>query len=187
MDKSLRVLIAEDSEDDTLLIMREFQRGGYDPVFERVDTEEAMKAALAKQAWDIVISDHTMPQFNSFHALKVLQSSLDLPFIIVSGNIGEDLAVAAMKAGANDYVIKGNLARLSPAVRRELEEVEVRRGRKRVEEALQEEKNRAQKYLSIAGVMFLALDADQKVVLINRKGCEILGYKEEEIIGKTLD
>ena len=136
MDEPLRVLIAEDSEDDALLVIRELQRGGYDPVFERIDTEEAMKAALTNQAWDIVISDHTMPQFDSLHALKVLQASgLDLPFIIVSGKIGEDLAVAAMKAGANDYVIKGNLARLSPAVRRELEEVEVRRERKRAEEA----------------------------------------------------
>ncbi len=185
MDKPLRVLIAEDSEDDVLLIMHELRRGNYDPVFERVDTEEAMKAALTKQAWDIVISDHTMPQFNSFAALQILQKTgLDLPFIIVSGKIGEEMAVAAMKAGASDYIIKSNMARLAPVVDRELWDVEERAEKRRTEELLQQEKGRAQNYLDIAGVMLVALDADQKVTLINRRGREILGYEEEEIIGK---
>ena len=153
MGTSLRVLIVEDSEDDALLIIRELKQGDYDPVFERVDTEKAMKAALTNQTWDIVISDHTMPQFDSLHALNVLQeSSLDLPFIVVSGKIGEDVAVAAMKAGANDYVMKDNLARLSPAVGRELQEVEVRFERKRAEEALREGKKRFQRLFDEAPV-----------------------------------
>ncbi|MEE9247183.1 MAG: response regulator, partial [Dehalococcoidia bacterium] len=136
MTKPLRVLVVEDSEDDALLAVRELRRG-YDPVFERVETGEAMAAALENQAWDIVIADYQMPHFNALDALKLSQQSgLDLPFIIVSGAIGEDMAVEAMKAGAHDYVMKGNLARLAPAVERELREAEVRRERKRAEEAL---------------------------------------------------
>ena len=135
----LRVLIVEDSEDDTILVVRELQRGGYEPTSERVDTPEAMNAALEQQAWDIVLCDYAMPRFSMPAALAMVkEKGLDLPFIIVSGAIGEEAAVAAMRAGACDYVMKGNLARLAPAVERELREAEVRRERKRAEEALQE-------------------------------------------------
>lgn len=135
MSRPLRVLIVEDSEDDAALLLRELRRGGYDPLYERVDTAAAMKAALNKQTWDIIVSDYSMPQFTAPAALKLLQeSTLDLPFIIVSGAIGEDAAVAAMKAGVHDYVMKGSLARLVPAIERELREAEVRRERNRVEE-----------------------------------------------------
>src|SRR3972149_3657471 len=99
--KEIRVLIVEDSEDDTLLIVREIQGGGYHPIYERVDTFEGMSAALEKQSWDIIISDYLMPRFSGLDALRMLQKSkLHIPFIIVSGCIGEDTAVAAMKAGA---------------------------------------------------------------------------------------
>ena len=90
MDKPLRVLIVEDSEDDTLLVIRELQRGGYAPTFERVETAEAMQNALRNQEWDIIIADYSLPHFSAPKALKLLQqSSLDLPFIIISGTIGE--------------------------------------------------------------------------------------------------
>ncbi|MBI5746999.1 MAG: EAL domain-containing protein [Nitrospirae bacterium] len=132
----LRVLIVEDSEDDKELVLRELRRGGYDPVHERVDTSEAMGMALDQQTWDIIISDYSMPNFNARAALEVLKArALDIPFIIVSGTIGEETAVAAMKAGANDYLMKGNLARLVPAIERELRDAEVRRGREKAEEA----------------------------------------------------
>ena len=135
MSRPLRVLIVEDSEDDAALLLGELRRGGYDPLYERVDTAAAMKAALNKQTWDIIVSDYSMPQFTAPAALKLLQQSmLDLPFIIVSGAIGEDAAVAAMKAGVHDYVMKGSLARLVPAIERELREAEMRRERNRVEE-----------------------------------------------------
>jgi signal transduction histidine kinase len=138
MNQELRVLIVEDSEDDTLLLLRELRKGGYEPVWERVETPEAMTATLAKGPWDMVVSDYVMPRFSGLAALDVLkQSGQDLPFIIVSGNIGEDIAVNAMKAGAHDYILKGNLTRLVPAVERELREAEVRRERRRAEEALQ--------------------------------------------------
>ena len=137
MGTPLRVLLVEDSEDDAFLLLRELQRGGYEVTFERVDTPTAMKAAIAEQTWDIVICDYSMPTFSAPAALKqVKESGLDLPFIIVSGTIGEDTAVAAMKAGAHDYIIKGNLARLIPAVARELREAQVRRERKQAEEQI---------------------------------------------------
>ncbi len=119
------------------MLLRELQRGGYEVTFERVDTPTAMKAAIAEQIWDIVICDYSMPTFSAPAALKqVKESGLDLPFIIVSGTIGEDTAVAAMKAGAHDYIIKGNLARLIPAVARELREAQVRLERKQAEEQI---------------------------------------------------
>ncbi|MDZ8136902.1 MAG: histidine kinase dimerization/phosphoacceptor domain -containing protein [Nostoc sp. DedQUE04] len=137
MSVPLRVLLVEDSEDDALLLLRELQRGGYEVTFERIDTPTAMKAAIAEQIWDIVICDYSMPTFSAPAALKqVKESGLDLPFIIVSGTIGEDTAVAAMKAGAHDYIIKGNLARLTPAVARELREALVRRERKQASEQI---------------------------------------------------
>ena len=135
MNRLLRVLIVEDSENDAALLVREIRRGQCDVVSERVETPTAMRAALAKQSWDIVISDYSMPHFSAPAALKVVQEvGVDLPFIIVSGAIGEDSAVAAMKDGAHDYLMKGKLARLMPAIERELREAEVRRERQRIEE-----------------------------------------------------
>jgi diguanylate cyclase (GGDEF)-like protein len=137
MSSSIHVLLVEDSPDDAELLLLELQGGGYDPIYERVDTAPAMRAALAQGRWDIVISDYSMPQFNALAALALLrESGLDLPFIIVSGAIGEDTAVAAMQAGAHDYIMKHNLARLWPAVARELREAAGRQERKRVEAQL---------------------------------------------------
>ena len=149
----LRTLIIEDSEDDTLLIMHELKRGGYEPTYERVDTSEAMNAALDCQVWDIIISDHSMPNFSTPAALALLKGKgLDLPFIIVSGSIGEEMAVAAMKAGAHDYVRKDNLSRLVPVVRWELREVEVRRERGRAEETLQQSYEKLRRVLEETAV-----------------------------------
>jgi two-component system cell cycle sensor histidine kinase/response regulator CckA len=134
MSIPLRVLIVEDSEDDAILVLHELRRGGYDPTFERVDTAADMKNVLKQQAWDIVIADYKMSQFDGLAALKLCQEQeVDLPFIIVSGTIGEEIAVEAMKAGAHDYVMKDNLVRLVPAVERELREAQVRRERKQAE------------------------------------------------------
>jgi diguanylate cyclase (GGDEF)-like protein/PAS domain S-box-containing protein len=143
MSQPLRVLLVEDSEDDALLLLRELRRGGYTPTWERVDTPAAMEAALEGQAWDLVISDYNMPRFSGPAALSILQQrGLDLPLIMVSGVIGEETAVVAMQAGADDYLMKGSLARLTPAVRRALREAEHRRERKRAEAALRESEER---------------------------------------------
>lgn len=137
MGVSLRLLIVESSEDDAQFILLALKQGGFEPVSTRVETYESMSEALEKEAWDIVLCDYTMPQFNAFAALELLQSNgLDLPLIIVSGTIGEDVAVRAMRAGANDYIMKDNLTRLVPAVGRELREADVRRQCKRAEEEI---------------------------------------------------
>ncbi len=128
MSRPLRVLIADDSQDDAELLMRELRCGGYAPTFERVETASAMKMMLENHGWDIVLADHSMPNFSAIGALTQLQlSGLDLPFIIVSGSIGESNAVACMKAGAHDYVMKDDLARLVPAIEREVSEAKERR------------------------------------------------------------
>jgi PAS domain S-box-containing protein len=143
----LKTLIIEDSEDDALLVVRALQQGGYDPAYERVDTAGAMSKALEREAWDIIVSDYSMPHFSGLAALALYkEKGLDTPFIVVSGTIGEETAAATMVSGANDYVMKKNLSRLIPAVRRELKEAESRRERKRGEEAL---KSSEQKYRNI--------------------------------------
>lgn len=130
----LRVLVLEDSEFDARVMVQSLRTGGYDIHSRRVETADAMLDALREGPWDIVLADYNMPNFNAPQALRLLQGEgLDIPFIIVSGGIGEDVAVAAMKAGAHDYVMKGNPARLLPAVARELREALVRRERRESE------------------------------------------------------
>src|SRR6185369_3712513 len=108
MKHSLRLLLIEDSDDDALLLLRHIKKGGYEVVHERVDSDEGLKAALQDHPWDIVISDYAMPAFSGLDALRIVQEhGLDVPFLLVSGQIGEDMAVAAMKAGAHDYLMKG--------------------------------------------------------------------------------
>lgn len=137
MAKPLRILMVEDMEDDVLLVKQALQKGGFSPNVKRVECAEDMKEAFQRAEWDLVISDYFMPNFTAEEALSIMQSeSLDLPFIIVSGAIGEDSAVAAMKAGAHDYVMKDKLARLAPAVERELKEAEERRLRRFAEAEL---------------------------------------------------
>jgi PAS domain S-box-containing protein len=145
MSTPLRALIVEDSADDAQLLLAELQCGGYDVTWERVETAEAMRVALHRQRWDIVIADYQLPHFSGPAALELLKASgKGLPFIIVSGKIGEDQAVAAMKAGAHDYLVKGRLARLVPAVERELHEAVEWRARREAEAAVRasEEKYR---------------------------------------------
>jgi diguanylate cyclase (GGDEF)-like protein len=131
----LNLLLIEDSPDDAALVTRALSRAGYDVRAERVFTAGALRAALAERSWDLAIADFTMPSFTGTAALAIVrEAGLDLPFIFVSGTIGEHVAVAAMKDGAHDYIMKGNLARLAPAVDRELREAEVRRERRRANE-----------------------------------------------------
>jgi signal transduction histidine kinase len=145
-DSRLRVLLVEDSADDALLLERELRRAGFAPETHRVETADEMARSLAEPGWDIVISDYRLPTFSGMAALGLLQGGgLDLPFIMVSGKIGEELAVEAMRAGANDCVMKDNLARLGPAVRRELEQAEERRARRRAEEVVVQSRGELQK------------------------------------------
>lgn len=136
MTEPLRVLIVEDSEDDALLVLRELRKGGFEPRYERVDTRPAMEAALDRQPWDLVLADHSMPNFSSHGAIEVVKRrGLDLPIIVVSGTMTEDDVVRALKAGAHDFIVKGRFARLVPAVKRELADTQVRRERTEAERA----------------------------------------------------
>src|SRR6059036_2212837 len=134
----LRVLIVEDAPADAELIVRELRQGGFAPTHERVDSADSMRRALDRQSWDVVLSDYSMPGFDAPSALALLQAyDPEVPFIVVSGSVGEDTAVAAMQAGATDYIMKDRLLRLAPAVTRAVADAAVRRERRRLEQQLQ--------------------------------------------------
>lgn len=136
MSDLLRVLIVEDSVNDTFFMVRELQRGGFNVEFERVETAASMQAALVDQSWDLIISDYAMPQFGGPAALALFRRlGLDIPFIVVSGAMGEELAVEMLKAGASNYVMKDRLNRLVPAVQHELQAVQERRIRNQTDAA----------------------------------------------------
>lgn len=138
MKSHLRVLVVEDSVDDAQLILRDIERGGYSVDFERVETKKSMEEALATGKWDVILSDYSMPQFSAMGALQTLrESGLDLPFLVISGTVGEETAVTALKAGAHDFLLKGKLARLIPAVEREIREAEIRRSHREAESRYQ--------------------------------------------------
>ncbi|MEW6203230.1 MAG: response regulator, partial [bacterium] len=115
---TIRALIVEDNEDDAMLLLRELRKSDFEPVFERVETPYAMKSALTMGGpWDVIISDHTLPHMNSSDTLMILkETGLDIPFIIVSGTLSEEVAVEAMKAGAHDFISKDNLVRFVPVI-----------------------------------------------------------------------
>jgi signal transduction histidine kinase len=137
MPAPLRVLIIEDVEDDARLLLRELSRGDWQIHHRRVDSAADMTAALATEPWDIIISDYSMPNFSGLEALALArQKAADLPFILVSGTVGEETAVEALKAGAHDYLLKGNLKRLVSATERELREAKMRSERRRIEHEL---------------------------------------------------
>jgi PAS domain S-box-containing protein len=180
----LRVLIVEDSENDAELLKIELQRAGYEPVCHRIDDGAAMSAALQRQGWDLVIADYVLPHFNGLDALALVKSmELDLPFIIVSGHITDSTAVAAMKAGAHDYVMKDNLARLGPAVQRELREAEMRRERRRTDQSLHVERvfREAIEHSVPAGIA--AVDLEGRQTYVNRAFCAMVGWTAEELVG----
>jgi len=183
--KPIRVLIIEDSEFDARILVNTLRQGGYDPTFRRVENAASMREALTTELWDVVLSDYNMPEFSAPAALKILQDSqLDLPFIIISGGIGEDVAVAAMKAGAHDYLMKGNLARLAPAVERELREAAIRTARRCAENALRESEQRHRLLWENSTDAVVLMDAEGRIQFANPVVEEIFGYKSTELIGQ---
>jgi diguanylate cyclase (GGDEF)-like protein/PAS domain S-box-containing protein len=187
MGKSIKVLIVEDTENDAALLIRALRRGGYDPVYEVVETPEAMSDALNRQEWDLVISDYSMPCFSGLDALKLLQDKdLDLSFILITGQVGEDVAVEAMKAGAHDYVLKSNPARLIPAVERELREAVMRRERRQAEKALQESEIRLRQITDNMLDMISLVDERGVFQYASPSHKNMLGYEPEFLIGKSI-
>jgi len=183
MSHDLRVLIVEDSVEDTFFIVRELQRGKFIVSFERVETHMGMQTALNTQTWDIIISDYALPQFSGPAALTLYQQSgADIPFIIVSGAIGEDRAVEMVKAGAHDYVMKDNLSRLVPAVQHELRALQTRRIRKQTESAT----------AYLASIVQTCEDAiigktlDGTIVSWNAGADKLYGYSAIEMIGRSV-
>jgi PAS domain S-box-containing protein len=183
MSNPLRVLIVEDSEADALLIVRELRRGGFLPVFERVETPASMRTALETRAWDLIISDYSMPEFEGPAALVLAQEkAADIPFISVSGVLGEDLAVEMMKAGAHDYVMKSNLARLVPAVSRELSAAEERRVRRQHEAAV----THLASIVQSCDDAIIGMTLEGIVVSWNAGAERIYGYSAAEMIGRSI-
>ena len=188
MEKLLRVLIIEDSENDADLLVRELRRGGYEVESERVETGEAMRAALAQKTWDLILSDYKMPRFDATRALKVLHASgLDLPFIIVSGTISEETAVISLKAGAHDFLAKEKLARLIPAIQRELKDAEARRERRLALEALRESEERYRLlFESNPNPMWVYDLATLQILAVNDAAVEHYGYSRTEFLSMTI-
>ncbi|MBN2085962.1 MAG: PAS domain S-box protein [Anaerolineales bacterium] len=175
-EKKLRVLIVEDLEDDAILMNRELERGGYTTFYERVDTPQALAEALESREWDLVLSDHSMPKFSAPQALALIKDlGLDLPFILVSGSIGEDQAVAIMKAGAGDYLRKENLARLLPVVEREIREAEIRKARLEAETALRESEALYRTLIETSPDAIVVTDLETRVRMTNPRALRLLG------------
>jgi two-component system, cell cycle sensor histidine kinase and response regulator CckA len=188
MNRLLRALIIDDSPDDAELLIRELKREGYDVSSERTDTAEGLHAALDAQPWDIILCDYTMPRFSGLAALEIVRGrGLDVPFIFVSGAMGEDVAVAAMKAGAQDYVMKGHLKRLPPAIERELREAVVRRERAHAEARRHSVEARYRQILSIAPDAIVALDDQLNITMFNQAAERLFGYGADEAIGQSAD
>jgi PAS domain S-box-containing protein len=188
MTASLRALIIDDSADDVDLLIRDLRREGYDVSVERTDTEAGLKAALQDQSWDVVLCDFNMPRFSGLDALRIVREyNPDVPFIFVSGAIGEDVAVAAMKAGAQDYVMKGNLKRLAPTIERELRDSDLRRERVAAEARQKMMEARYRQILSIAPDAIVAMDEGLHVAVFNQAAERLFGYDAAEAIGQSAE
>ncbi|MFP4515417.1 MAG: PAS domain S-box protein [bacterium] len=187
MDNPLQVLIVEDSKVDALIVVKELERGGFEPRYQRVESAPEMETALELQTWDVILADYMIPDFGGLEALKMVQArELDIPFIMISGKMGEEFAVEAMRAGVHDYIVKGNLSRLTPAIRRELKEAETRRRRRKAEAALRESEERLKATFEQAAVGIAHLDKAGKFLRINQKLADILGYSENELLSMDM-
>jgi PAS domain S-box-containing protein len=187
MKSPVRVLIIEDNEDDTILEIDALICSGYTIEYERIETREELLDALRDKTWDCIISDYAMPNFSGLEALNELKKSgRDIPFILISGTIGEETAVSAMKAGASDYIMKNNLKRLVPAFERELREAESRRQKRQAEGAIQFERILLRTLIDNLPDIIYVKDSDCRVIVANKSGVEFMGFtNESQIIGKT--
>lgn len=182
-------MIVEDVEDDAVLVLRELRRGDLVISHERVDSKKAFLKALTEKEWDLILCDYSMPHFRGVQALQLVQErGLNIPFIFVSGTIGEDVAVQAMKNGAHDYVMKGNLKRLVPAVVRELKDAEERRARKVAENELRRSEERFRILIEKNSDIIATVNENGKILYQSPSMQHVLGYSPEDLAGRnTLD
>ncbi len=188
MGEPLNILLVEDSEDDALLILLELRRNRFEPNWQRVETPRAFSQALETLTWDVILADYHLPRFDALTALNMVRSRrLDMPFIVVSGTIGERSAVAMMKAGVHDYVMKNNLARLPEAIRRELRDASSRRERRRMQTALQESQARLKLVTENMRDLVCLHHPDGQYAYVTPSIQSLLGYGVDEVVGSYPD
>ncbi|MHC9540041.1 MAG: PAS domain S-box protein [Vulcanimicrobiota bacterium] len=191
MSIPIRILMIEDSEDDSILIIHHLEKAGYEPHYKRVDTAQGVEEALSRESWDIIISDYFMPQYDVLEALEAYRHrGLDIPFLVVSGTLGEEYAVNVIKKGAHDFLRKNNPARLVASVNRELRDAEERRALRRAEEEKKQmqqaiqisEERYSEIFNSVNDAIFLH-DIDTGAIIdVNLQACEMYGRTQEEML-----
>jgi PAS domain S-box-containing protein len=182
MNRTIKVLFLEDSEDDVLLVERHLTRGGYTVESKRVDTPDAFRVALRRDAWDVVLSDYSLPGLSALSAITIFKEhGLDIPFLVVSGAVGEETAVEVLKSGAHDVLIKNNLARLVPAVEREIRDAAERRARRKAEENLAASEIKFRRIVETAHEGIWMLDRDGHTTYMNRRMADMLGLDPSSI------
>lgn len=188
MNKNLSILLIEDTEDDVYLLLRELEKNGYQVQYRRVETETDMQDALTNERYDLILCDYSLPQFNAMQALKILKDSeIDIPFIIISGTIGEETAVEALKAGAHDFIVKGNYARLSPAIERESRDAEYRRERKAAIEALKKSEQHYRMLFEANPHPMWVYDIETwNFLAVNEAALNHYGYSHSEFLSMTI-
>jgi two-component system cell cycle sensor histidine kinase/response regulator CckA len=186
--KPLRLLLVEDTEDDALLVLRELRRSGWIPDWKRVEDASTMRKALVDGAWDVILSDWSMPQFTALDAIGILnETGLDIPLIIVSGTVGEEAAVAALRGGAADFIAKDKLSRLAPAIARELREAKVRDARRLAEDDLRASEARYRVLFDSSPLPMWVLDtATDRFLAVNEAATSHYGYTREEFAALTM-
>ena len=192
MEETIQVLFVEDSPEDAALVIRNLRLGGYHIESERVESAAGLTAALDRQSWDIIICDYKLPSFSGFEALRMLRErDQNTPFIFVSGSLGEDAAVSALKQGAQDYVLKDKLKRLVPAVEREIRESRertwFRAEHARNESALRASEARFRALIENSSDGIFLLDEDKRIAYCSSSVERIRGYKPEELLGCSVN
>ena len=186
MENQLRMLIIEDNENDALLLIREMKRRGYDLNYQIIKSAPEMETALETQEWDLIISDYQMPHFSGITALEIMNAKgLDIPFIILSGVIDEDMAITSMKKGANDCILKSNLPRLLPAIDRELKEAKGRKERRRADIALKHSEERFRSLVETSSDLIWEVDKNGTYTYVSPKVKDLLGYDQKDITGNV--
>lgn len=180
--KKIKILIAEDSEDDAALLIRRIKKDGLDPVYRRVNSLKEMKNAINKEEWNIILSDYSMPNFSGLDAINLLkQKNSEIPLIIISGNAGEDAAAKTIRKGANDYLMKDNLVRLVPSIKKQLQEVEIKRERREALDELVKSEKRFKELAELLPAMIVETDSSNKIIFANRSFYELTGYLFKDV------